>query len=88
MVIKIHIIKDIKNPSVLLDTVKWYKYYQLMKVNITNQEHIKALKELGEIKKNIKTKRIMTRENLYSSKIRTSEIKRKITPELQKLLSR
>ena len=51
----IHIIKEIKAHSVLLDNDKWYKYYQVIKVNITEQKHVKALNELTGIKKNIKT---------------------------------
>ena len=66
---KIHIIKEIKAHSVLLDNDKWYKYYQVMKVNVTErlsslastseQKHVKALNELAGIKKNIKIHRTL-----------------------------
>ena len=61
---KIHIIKEIKAHSVLLDNDKWYKYYQVMKVNVTEQKHVKALNELAGIKKNIKTQRSLKMEGL------------------------
>ena len=51
---KIHIIKEIKAHSVLLDHDKRYKYYQVMKVNVTEQQHVKALNELAGIKKILK----------------------------------
>ena len=41
---KIHIIKEIKAHSVLLDNDKWYKYYQVMKVNVTEQKHVNGIK--------------------------------------------
>ena len=59
-----HIIKEIKAHSVLLDNDKWYKYYQVMKVNVTEQKHVNALKDLAGIKKNIKMQRILKREGL------------------------
>ena len=61
---KIHTIKEIKAHSVLLENDKWYKYYQVMKVNITEQKHVKALNELTGIKKNIKIQRTLKREGL------------------------
>ena len=62
---KIHIIKEIKVHSVLLGNYKWYKYYQVMKVNVSEQKHVKALNELAGIKKNIKIQRTLKREGLY-----------------------
>ena len=71
---KIHTIKEIKAHSVLLENDKWYKYYQVMKVNVTErltslastseQKHVKALNELAEINKNIKIQRTLKREGL------------------------
>ena len=61
---KIHIIKEIKAHSVLLDNDKWYKYYQVMKVNASEQKHVKALNDLARIKKNIKIQRTLEREGL------------------------
>ena len=66
---KIHIIKETKAHSVLLDNDKWYKYYQVMKVNVTEQKHVKALNELAEIKKNIKIQRTLKKEGLYLKNI-------------------
>ena len=45
-------VKEIKAHCVLLDNDKWYKYYQVMKVNVTEQKHVKALNELAGRKKN------------------------------------
>ena len=70
---KIHIIKEIKAHSVLLDgprpraerdNDKWYKYYQVMKVDVTEQKHVNALNELAGIKKNIKIQRTLKKEGL------------------------
>ena len=61
---KIHTMKEIKAHSVLLDNDKWCKYYQVTKVNITEQKHVKALNELAGIKKNIKIQRTLKREGL------------------------
>ena len=61
---KIHIIKEVKAHSVSLDNDKWYKYYQVMKVNVGEQKHVKALNELAGIKKNIKIQRALKREGL------------------------
>ena len=43
---KIHIVKAIKAHSVLLDNDKWYKYYQVMKVNVTEQKTRKRIKRI------------------------------------------
>ena len=67
---KIHSVKEIKSHSVLLENDKWYKYYQVMKVNVTErlatseQKHVKALNELVGIKKKIKIQRTFKREGL------------------------
>ena len=61
---KIHVIKEIKAHSVLLDNDKWYKYYQVMKVNVREQKYVKALNELAGIKKNIKIQRTVKMEGL------------------------
>ena len=53
-----------KAHSVLLDNDKWYKYYQVMKVNVSEQKHVKALNELVGIKKKIKIQRTLKREGL------------------------
>ena len=62
---KIHVIKEINVHSILLDNDKWYKYHQVMKVNVTEQKHVKALNELAGIRKNIKIQRTLKREGLY-----------------------
>ena len=54
--------KEIKAHSVLLDNDKWYKYFQVMKVNVTEQKHVKALDELAGIKKNINIQRTLNKE--------------------------
>ena len=68
---KIHIIKEIKAYSVLLDNDKWYKYYQVMKVNVSEQKHVNALNELVGIKKKIKIQRTFKREGLDLKKHNT-----------------
>ena len=40
-----------------------------MKVNVTEQKHVKALNELAGIKKNIKIQRTLKREGLYLKNI-------------------
>ena len=59
---KIHTIKEIKAHSELLDNDKRYKYYQVMKVDVSEQKHVKALNELAGIKKNIKIQRTLKTE--------------------------
>ena len=78
MVKKIHNIKEIKAHSVLLDNDKWYKYYQVMKVNVSEQKHVKALNELAGITKNIKIQRTIKRESLdLKNIIRNKRISRR-----------
>ena len=68
---KIHIIIELKAHSILLDNDKWYKYYQVMKVNVTEQKPVKALNELAGIKKNIAVQRTLKREGLDLKKHNT-----------------
>ena len=63
--------KKIKAHRVLLDNDKWYEYYQVMKVNASEQKHVKALTELAGIKKNIKIQRTLKREGLDLKKHNT-----------------
>ena len=46
--------KKIKAHRVLLDNDKWYEYYQVMKVNVTEQKHVNALNNQQELRKILK----------------------------------
>ena len=86
----IHKIENKNLHSYMLDNGKTYKYYELQKVNNVQgyeKEHInEPTREI--IRKDNKRNELFVRENLDTSKIINTERKRKIRPELQKLLSR
>ena len=71
---KIHVIKEVKAHSVLLDNDKWYKYYQVMNVNLTEQKHVKALNELAGTMKNIKILQTFKREDAQTKMKREGDI--------------
>jgi hypothetical protein len=79
---KIYTIKEIKGNSYLLDNGKLYKYYQIMKVDLTDNDERKRIEERQEIKKQRTIKRRLNKESIDLDNIIKRKRKRKTTDRL------
>ena len=76
---KIHTIKEAQLNSYTLDNGQKYKYYQLQKVNISNEEKHKREQQIKEIKKQNLIKRRLNKESVDVQNILKRKRKRKPT---------
>ena len=80
---KIHMIKERKQHSYVLDNGKTYKYFQLMKVNIKPEEKLLRENEMKHIKKQNTIKRKLNQEGIELNRIMKRKRKRKTTDRLK-----
>ena len=73
---KIYTLKEIHINSYLLDNGKIYKYYQLQKVNISDEEKKKREEQMKEIKKQNLIKRRLNRDGIELNRIVKTKRKR------------
>ena len=77
---KIHQIKGAGGHSYLLDNNKWYKYYQLQKVELAEEDKSDRLQEMEKLKKERTIKRRLNKEGIELSRItRNQEIVNQLT---------
>ena len=81
--LKIYKIIEKKSHSYLLNNDKWYKYYQIKKVNLTDEDIRKRDEEMKQMKKQIKVKRKLNQEGIQLSRIVKGKRKRKRSDRLK-----
>ena len=79
---KIYTIKEIKSNSYILDNDKMYKYYQIMKVHLTDNDQRKRIEERQIIKKQRTIQRRLNKEGVDIQNILKKKRKRKVTDRL------
>ena len=76
---KVYVIMNTKAHSYLLDNDRWFKYYQIQKVEISNEEVTQRQEEYEQMKqRTYNTKKIKTRRN----RTKENQRKRKATDRL------
>ena len=81
--IKIYTIKEEKAHSYLLDNGKWYKYYQIIKVNITADDKANREDKLRELRRQNTIQRRLKKEGVELNRIIKRKRKRKPTQRLK-----